>query len=165
MRLIRIALLALLACITTATLQASPHVIIHDPEGPATPVGLTFTFNANVFGGGIFTFTNASGINWYNLYVFTPAPSPTAPITCGGNVLDSFAFCQVQAGQGGYFSTVVFHGPPGIANGQTFFADIGDNGWTPSGQFRATANVPEPASLLLLASGVAGWVLRRRRRA
>src|SRR5271165_2290474 len=154
MRLIRVALLVVLACATTARLQASPHVIIHDPEGSGTPTLLfAFTFSSDINGGGLLTLTNSTGSYWYNMYVFTPAPTPPASITCGG---DSFAFCQVQAGQMGYFSTIVFYGPPGILNGETFYIDLGDNGWAPNAQFEAFENyqvVPEPASLLLFASG------------
>ncbi len=160
MKLWRTVFVALLLTCCAATLIATPHVIIHDPvDALINPVGLTFTFDSDSSGGGLLMFTNASGVNWFNLYVFVPPPEPLAAITCGG---DTFASCVVLPGQFGYFATLAFTGPPGIANGEVFFADLGTDGWTPNAQFLAEANVPEPGSLLLLAGGIVSVLTRRK---
>jgi hypothetical protein len=160
MRLWRAVLLTLLVGFCAAKMQAGPRVIIHDPDAPfPTPVGLTFTFNSDSSGGGILTFTNASGVNWFNLYIFVPPPDPVAAITCGG---DTFANCVVLAGQNGYFATIAFTGAPGITNGEIFFADLGSSGWTPNAQFLAEANLPEPSTLLLLAGGIIPILMRKK---
>src|ERR1035438_7021946 len=123
MRLWRTLLLTVVVAFCAANLLAGPRVIIHDPEAPLpSPVGLTFTFDSDSSGGGVLTFTNASGVNWFNLYIFVPPPDPIAAITCGG---DSFASCVVLPGQFGYFATIAFTGAPGITNGEIFFADLG----------------------------------------
>ena len=161
MRLWRACLLTLLVAFCAARVQAKAHVIIHDPDAPATAVGLSFPFQANSSGGGELTFTNASGRNWFDLEVFTPPPQPMGAITCGG---DSFEFCQVFPGEFGQFATI-FKGPPGIANGEVFSVDLGSSGWTPNGEFRARANftaTPEPATLLLLVAGIIPVLARKK---
>ena len=108
------------------------------------------------------SFSNGSGVNWFNLFVFVPSPDPVDTITCGG---DSFVMCIVLPGQFGYFATVAFEGGPGITNGQVFFADLGASGWMANAQFLAIANyTPEPGTLMLMMGGVLTLVARRRLR-
>ena len=161
MTLWRALLLTAVVTFCAARLQAGPHVIIHDPQDAViNPVGLIFTFDSDSSGGGVLMFTNASGVNWFNLYVFTPPPEPLAPISCGG---DSFASCVVLPGEFGYFATIAFTGAPGITNGEVFFADLGTTEWTPDAQFLAVANMPEPTTMLLLAGGIIPILARKRR--
>jgi hypothetical protein len=160
MRLWRILLFTVLVTFCATKLQARPQVIIHDPRAPATSVGLSFTFMSDSSGGGVLSFTNASGVDWFDLFVFVPAPQSMDAIACGG---DSFALCVVLPGQFGYFATVGFEGGPGITNGQVFFADLGPSGWTPDAQFLAIANyVPEPGTIVLLMGGIVSILVRRR---
>ena len=109
MRLWRALLLTLMvAC--AARLQAGPHIIIHDPPASSiAPVGLNFTFTSDSSGGGVLGFTNTSGVDWFNLYVFVPPPQPLTSFTCGTDNL-TFSTCTILAGQFGYFATVAFTG-------------------------------------------------------
>lgn len=162
MKLWRALLLTLIVAFCAAQLQAA-HIIIHDPPASSvTPVGLTFTFSSDSSGGGVLAFTNTSGVNWFNLYVFVPPPQPVTTFTCGtDNVL--FSTCNIFGGQFGYFATVVFTGGPGIANGDMFFVDLGSGGWTPNAQFLAEANhSPEPGTWLLLSGGILSVLARRK---
>ena len=163
MRLSRVLLLTLTVAFSAAQLQAGPHIIIHDPP-PAfvNPVGQNFTFTSDSSGGGLLLFTNTSGVNWFDLYVFVPAPSPIASITCGTFDNTSFSACLILPGQMGYYRTVAFFGPPGITNGTPFVVDLGTGGWTPNATFQAEANIPEPGSLLLLAGGIVSVTTRRK---
>ena len=54
---------------------------------------------------------------------------------------------------------------PGILSGSHFTIDLGSDpllAWTPNEQFDATANVPEPATVVLFLTG-AGMMAARRR--
>jgi len=167
MKLWRSVLLMVLLASCAARLQAT-HLIIHDPLGASTPVGMAFTFRSNTAGGGVLMFTNASGVNWFNLYFITPPPQPTQPnITCNGN--PDFRACVVLQDQFGGVSNVAFATAGlGIPNGDTFSVDLGNSGWTPDGLFLAKANylpvsyVPEPGTLLLVAGGVIPILARKR---
>ena len=163
MKLWRALLLTLMVAFCAAQLQAGPHIIIHDPPASSvTPVGLSFTFNSDSSGGGVLAFTNTSGVNWFDLYVFVPSPQPVTTFTCGTDNL-TFSTCNIFGGQFGFFATVVFTGGPGIANGDMFFVDLGSSGWTPNAQFLAEANqVPEPGTWLLLSGGILSVLARRK---
>lgn len=163
MRLWRTLLIALLLAFCATGLQAGPRVIIHDPQAPTiTPVGLTFTFTSDSSGGGVLAFTNASGLNWTSLDVFTPPPLPIDAITCGTDNV-TFTNCSIQSGQFGYYATINFTGGTGITNGELFFVDLGTDGWTPDAQFLAIATPsPEPGTVLLLAGGIASILARKR---
>ncbi|MGB8771173.1 MAG: hypothetical protein WCC92_16255 [Candidatus Korobacteraceae bacterium] len=126
---------------------SDPRMIVNGghltPVGSDTPVGLDFSFMANSSGGGIFKFTNDSGVDWTSLGIFVSTP-PTDMITCGGS---SFATCVVLPKPLGDFAFIEFSGGGGILDGQTFTIDL--EGWAPNEQFRAFANVPEPSTLAL----------------
>jgi hypothetical protein len=135
-----------------------PHVIITDPPGTCTSVGLHFDFNADGMGGGVFCFTNNSGIDWFDLDVVVQNPFDLNQLTCGGN---AFLFCAIEMENG--FTTVDFFGGS-LPNGMSFQVDL--LGFTPNGAFHADANqpMPEPTTLLLLASGLGPFVVQARRK-
>src|SRR3954470_2312780 len=61
-----------------------PKVIIRDPAclpPGCTPVGTNFTFGTPTGGTGALFFTNASGVNWFNLQL-VESGVPASAITC-----------------------------------------------------------------------------------
>jgi len=166
MNLLRMtALTALLLC-STWVLADDPRVHVDDPTGSFTPVGLSFAFTSNGSGGGVFSFTNASGVAFTFLEINVAAPMPPGPITCGGT---AFTNCFQQPLTEGGFATIDFSGGPGIANGMAFRIELGSTGWTPNATFTAFANetnepeqTPEPGMLTLFASGIGALWLRNK---
>jgi len=156
-----LALMALCAVpmFASAAIPADPRVIITDPAGPCTPVGLRFNFNADGSGDGTQCFTNGSGVNWFNLDILVEN-SFSGALSCGGN-----AFLQCKVGTDHGIPDILFSGGT-LASGMTFQVALvcDPNCFSPNGLFRAAANVPEPATFLLFGSGLAGSVLRQIRR-
>lgn len=159
-----VAILALVALVAapvfgTPAAPSDPRVIITDPAGPCTPVGLHFTFKANGSGDGTQCFTNNSGANWFNLDILVENTF-SGILTCGGN-----AFLQCTVGSDGGVPDILFSDGT-LANGMTFQIELvcDPNCFSPNGLFRGDANVPEPGSLLLLGSGLAASLLRKIRR-
>jgi len=158
------ALTALLLC-STWVLADDPRVHVDDPTGSFTPVGLSFAFTSNSSGGGVFNFTNTSGVAFITLEINVAAPMPPGPITCGGS---AFAICFQQSLTEGGFATIDFSGGPGIANGMSLRIELGSTGWTPNATFTAFANetnepeTPEPGMLTLFASGIGVLWLRNK---
>lgn len=167
MRLLRLVIFVALALTCNSWLMAfDPIVHVDDPQGPGTPVGLSFTFTSDAFGGGLLNFTNTSGVTFTSLEINVPAPLPPAPISCGGN---AFTSCFQQWLVEGNFATIDFFGGPGIPNGMLFQVDLGASGWTPNATFDAFANetdeqepTPEPGMVALFASGLTAVWLRRK---
>lgn len=167
MRLFRVLTLSALwaACATAAFADAEPapdpHVIINDPSGYFTGVGLEFTFTTDDQGGGFFSFTNVSGETFHNLELYVP-DLPTSDMTCSGS---AFAFCAIEPGEDNFAAVIDFWGGPGLGNNDSFTIDMGLSGWTPDSQFKVLANAPEPSSLALFLTGIVpvGWRLRRRK--
>jgi hypothetical protein len=144
-----------------AAAAPDPHVIINDPPpGPCTPVGFHFDFNADGSGGGTQCFINNSGVDWFNLEVMVENAF-VGVLTCGGN---AFTFCDVEVENG--FPTVDFFGGT-LPNGMTFSIDL--LGFAANGLFHADANEmepePEPATLVLLSSGLATFLFIRKKAA
>ena len=162
MKLLRITTLtAMFLFSSTWVLAADPRVHVDDPTGSFTPVGFTFMFTSNAFGGGESTFSNASGVTFKSLEINVAAPMPPGPITCGGN---AFTHCFEEPSPDGGFATIDFFGGPGIANGRGFSINLGTTGWTPNATFTAFATgpqpTPEPGMLTLVASGLGVLLLR-----
>ena len=163
MNLLRMTALTVLLLCSTWVLADDPRVHVDDPIGSFTPVGLSFSFTSNGAGGGVFSFTNASGVAFTFLEIDVAAPMPPGPITCGGS---AFAHCFRQSLTEGGFATIDFSGGPGIANGAGFRIELGSGGWTPNATFTAVANetnepeTPEPGMLTLFASGIGVLCLR-----
>jgi hypothetical protein len=156
-------LLALIVTCSNWMFAFDPGVHVDDPQGPGTPVGLSFTFTSDAFGGGLLNFTNTSGLTFVTLQIDVPPPLPIAPITCGGN---AFVHCFQQSFTVAEYATIDFFGGPGIPNGAMFQIDLGSTGWTPDATFEALANVPivtpEPGLLALFASGIGAiWLGRK----
>jgi hypothetical protein len=153
-------LFALLLACSSSMLAFDPGIHVDDPQGPGTPVGLSFTFTSDALGGGVLNFVNTSGMTFVNLQIDVPPPQPIAPIICGGN---AYTHCFQQSLTVAEYATLDFFGGPGIPDGAMFQVDLGSTGWTPDATFQAFANVkfstPEPGVLILFATAAsAAWL-------
>jgi hypothetical protein len=157
----------------------------------STPLNsLDFNFTINAQGGGIFDFVNESGVNWTSLTLLSSAPIGSSyscnPVDFGHlfeNCSTNVTSQDPQTGQEAV--TIVFSGTtpgcvfldcfPGIPQGFHFFFNLNDDfncnegcsgGWTDNYVVQGMANnVPEPASIFLVLTGLGGIVARRRRSA
>lgn len=147
-----------------------PKIIIRDPwcqgESGCTPVGTNFTFTTPASGTGALYFTNASGVDWFNLKLVETGVSADV-ISC---LTDLFANCAVSTVNG--ITTILLSGLskdyPGIVCGQNFSIVFGCvsgkcDPWPGNMTFIATANVPEPGTMALLFTGIGAIVARRRK--
>ncbi len=176
---LRTSLLVLMTAAVPYALQAgNPHILIKgDPPNPTILVSNSFAFGADNFGGGVLSFQNESGQNWFELSVTATLPNLTA-ITCGPG---PFVTCTISTSpvSTGFLYDIMF-GPAsagGITNGEVFSVNLNDSGddpsgvgsWGPGTDFSAKANAtPEPSSITLMIAGgllAAGIFLRRRRAA
>ncbi len=174
MRLVRLGLLLVLVACAAGSVSADPVTYPPDPRiDISDPIctsclGLTslnFGWTSSAVGMGLFGFTNLTGINWVNLEVSTTIvpgfPFPQSYV-CSSDV---FANCSMSLN--GNIITILFSGIVGSFSGITpnmnFFVDLtGDFGWNPNEQFTARANVPEPATITLIGTGIAAFLARRR---
>ena len=146
-----------------------PKIIIRDPacQPPGcTPVGTSFTFGTPQSGTGALFFNNASGVNWFNL-TLVESGVPAAAISC---ITDVFASCTASTVNG--ITTILLSGVggsfTGLLAGQNFSIVFGcETGscdpWPGGLDFTATANVPEPGTMALLATGIGAIVTRRKK--
>jgi len=144
-----------------ANSNSDPRIIIKDPVCEScSGVGTHFSFTSPNSGSGTLTFLNASGVNWHNLDLMESVV-PASDITCETHL---FMHCSVTTVGG--ITTILASGVGGIFKGipagQPF--SIAFVKWPVGGvNFTAVANVPEPATFALLATGLAAIVTRRRK--
>lgn len=161
-------LVGLFATSAFADSVQDPKVIIRDPacQPPGcTPVGMNFTFGTPADGTGALFFNNASGVNWFSLQL-VEVGVPAEAITC---ITDVFANCSATTVNG--ITTILLSGIggsfTGLMAGQNFSIVFGcETGecdpWPGDLDFTATANVPEPGTMALLATGIGAIVSRRK---
>lgn len=110
-------------------------------------------------------FFNATGFAWTTLDFFVVDPTlATLTVNCQANFF--FTGCTATSLGGGLYQFSFFGGtwPVGSEGGEAVI-DITTLGQWPTGTtFQAVANIPEPATMLLTATGLASFYLRRRLR-
>jgi hypothetical protein len=158
--------IAALATFAHADSNLDPTIVIRDPvcpSGGCMQVGTHFTFGVPSQGFGTLFFSNASGVNWTSL-LLTEVGVAANLVNCSSN---AFAGCTVSTINGvtTIFLSGISKGFPGIPAGQNFsilFGCVNGACWPGGLDFTATANVPEPATMALMLTGLAGIVTRRR---
>ena len=144
-----------------------PTVIIRDPTCPKSgcpSVGTHFSFGTPAGGVGALFFTNGSSVNFFNL-LLTESGVPSNAVTC---ITDAFKNCQISASNG--ITSILLSGVggnfAGIPAGRVFdieFKCKGSSCWPGDLDFSAVANVPEPTTMALMATGIGALFSRRKR--
>src|SRR5437899_9196799 len=170
MKVLVFAVMVALSAIAAHATAVDPAVIIRDPVGCPTnncvPItGLSFTFNVPQAGTGVLHFLNASGVTWTSL-ILTEVGVAAVNVTCASDV---FSCAVMNFGQNG--AKVVLtaaNGFTGIPAGNSFEIILGCAhgncpAWPAGLQFDATANVPEPATTVLMLTGLGALYTRLKR--
>lgn len=170
---IKLSILAAIILLPFAAARANsidPGIILRDPVGCPTHkcttiTGLSFSFHVPKHGFGLLHFLNASGVNWHKL-TLTEFGVAAVNVQCSSNVFS----CAVVAlgSNGAKIVLTALNGQKGIPNGNSFEIILGCvkgkcPHWPTGVDFTAAANVPEPATLALVATGL-GLISTRRRR-
>ena len=160
---------ALLAIAASAT-AVDPAVIVRDPVGCPTNncvniTGLSFSFNVPQAGTGVLHFLNSSGVTWTSL-ILTEVGVAAVNVTCSSDV---FSCAVMNFGQNGAKVVLsAINGFTGIPAGNSFEIILGCAkgdcpAWPGGLQFDVTANVPEPATTVLMLTGLGALYTRRKR--
>ena len=153
-----------------------PRIIVSgagDATAVTTPV---FTFMSDPSGGGVLSFINDTRSDWFSLDFFVALPQGS-PIACSSPLysLCEFTSTNIPGTTQATFD-IGFDNPvgKGLLPGETFTINLDNTGsvvdgsgnWGADNTFTAAVNLPEPASWLLLASGMAllAGLCRYRRR-
>jgi hypothetical protein len=156
-----------------ANSSADPTIIIKDPvcEGTCTAVGMSFGFGVPASGTGLLMFQNASGTDWFSLRLIETGVAANL-INCVQNVFVSCTTGTLKNGSTYIFLSGLANGIPGITNGELFSITLGCargkcDPWPAGLDFGATANlasatVPEPTTMILMVTGLAGIITRRK---
>ena len=163
-----------------------PTIIIGRGTGSAPITALQFPVPIGSNGGGIFYFDNATGQNWIGLTLtvtFKDANAAmAAAVSCSNGSILSDVFSACSSKRQGKILTISLTGgqiTPCVGEScsltSEFFVDLNDGatlhnhgkangkgGWK-GDTIQAQAITPEPATLLLLLSGLGGiWMCRKR---
>ncbi len=160
----------LIAIIVVASVTAfansvpDPKIIVKDPVcgvPSCAPVGTHFTFTSPSSGTGTLFFSNTSGVTWTSLKL-VESGVPASAISC--TAPGAFAHCGVNTVNG--ITTILLTGVGGSFMGIPAWHNFSIQfvKWPKGGvSFTATANVPEPATVAILLTGLVGIGVRRRK--
>ena len=112
-------------------------------------------------------FLNQSGVVWTNLTIFvtTTTNLTLANLSCGIGSTPFFSGCSITQLGPNSFQFFFFGGTGWLIGGDEMINIFAFGRWPDQGQtFQAIANIPEPATMLLTATGLASFFLRRRLR-
>ena len=136
------------------------------------PVGAKFSFTVPASGSGTLYFTNQSGINWNSMTLIEKGV-PAADISCHSPL---FSSCTTETLKNGSVEILLTNGgqaqwhDKGIPNGANFsitFSCVKGSCWPGGLQFgghgsASTHATPEPGTVALMLTGLAGLVSRRK---
>jgi hypothetical protein len=164
--------LALLLGTTAAFADATdPGVIIRDHKctSGCTAAGMNFSVTSTGTNGGVFDLKNVSGSNWFNVKLIEKGV-PASAISCRTNI---FATCKVTTNSNGA-TVIMVSGTsaslPGVLNQGGFQIELHCppgaehcGPWPAGMQINGVANVPEPGTMAMVATGIGILVNRRRK--
>lgn len=146
----------------TFTVATTSLVILDIDYGCSDAVGSTFGCPGAAGSGGMDTEIAL----WDSTGAWLTENDDFSPITvgAGGTVHPYDSFIQLTLTPGVYYVGVAEYFSSGTAGGWTAGSNLPDGGDTYTLQVSVENPVPEPGTLLLLGSGIAGIAARRRRR-